>query len=600
MYLRKHRRQVGEEAYEYWTLVESRRTANGPRQHTVAQLGKLPGLDAEVRAGWESVDELLEGRSPAKQLELVAEPQQRPGTAAQWREVDVRGVRVERVREFGEVYLALSLWRRLGLHTLLGELIPAGREEVAWETVACVLTVARFCAQVSELGVAERWYQRTALEDLLGLRWEQVNEDRLYRGLDQLHAQKEKLSQHLLRRYQSWFGVRFEFLLYDVTSTFFEGQALGNTKAARGYSRDGRPDCKQVGIGLGVSPEGLPLAYEVFAGNRKDVRTVQEMVGVMEQKYGQAERIWVMDRGMVSEENIEFLRPRKAQYIVGTPKSQLRQFEAALLDQAQWQQVRPDVQVKLLPHPDGQGQEQFVWCRSLARQEKEKALLARQEQRLWQKLLEIHGALQNKPLPPEEAERRVGRWLGRYPAADKLFEVGVQLNAQKQACALSIACCVNRNQWVRQAQGAYLLRTNCTEQDPAKLWSWYLPLQQAEAAFRCAKSDLGLRPIFHHKTERVEAHILVCFLALALWRTLEMWMKGKGLGTCARQLVGEIATIKSLDVVLPVRTLEGVSQLRLRTVGRPDRLVAELLQRLELYLPEQSRTVENVVQKNGL
>jgi hypothetical protein len=159
---------------------------------------------------------------------------------------------------------------------------------------------------------------------------------------------------------------------------------------------------------------------------------------------------------------------------------------------------------------------------------------------------------------------------------------------------------VNRNQWVRQAQGAYLLRTNCTEQDPAKLWSWYLPLQQAEAAFRCAKSDLGLRPIFHHKTERVEAHILVCFLALALWRTLEMWMKGKGLGTCARQLVGEIATIKSLDVVLPVRTLEGVSQLRLRTVGRPDRLVAELLQRLELYLPEQSRTVENVVQKNGL
>lgn len=394
--------------------------------------------------------------------------------------------------------------------------------------------------------------------------------------------------------------MRFEFLLYDVTSTFFEGQALGNTKAARGYSRDGRPDCKQVCIGLVVSPEGLPLAYEIFAGNRNDVRTVPEMIEMMEQKYGQAERIWVMDRGMVSEENIEFLRQRKAPYIVGTPKSQLRQFEAALLDQAQWQQVRPDVQVKLLPHPDGQGQEQFVLCRSLARQEKEKAMLARQEQRLWQKLLEIDGALQNKPLPLAEAERRVGRWLGRYPAADKLFEVSVQLNAQNQASALIIACHLDRNQWVRQAQGAYLLRTNCTEQDPTRLWQWYLQLQQAEAAFRCAKSDLSLRPIFHHKTERVEAHILVCFLALALWRTLEMWMKGKGLGTCARQLVGEIATIKSLDVVLPVRTLEGTTPLRLRTVARPDRMVAELLQRLELHLPEQSRMIGNVVQKSGL
>jgi transposase len=516
----------------------------------------------------------------------------------------VRGVRVERVREFGEVYLALALWRRLGLHTLLRELVPCGREEVPWEPIACLLSVARFCAQPSELGVAERWYQRTALEDLLGVTWEKINDDRLYRGLDVLHEHKEALTQHLLKRYESWFGVGFEFLLYDVTSTFFEGQALGNIQAARGYSRDHRPDCKQVCIGLVVSPEGLPLAYEVFAGNRVDVTTVQDIVTVMEEKYGQAKRIWVMDRGMVSQENIEFLRSRNAQYIVGTPKAQLRQFESALLEDQEWKQVRPEVQVKLLPHPDGKGNEQFVLCRSQARREKEKAMLTRQEERLWQKHLEIHRSLQKKPAPADQIERRVGRWLGRYPAADKLFEVEVRLDEQQQACGLSVACLIDRNQWARQAHGAYLLRTNCPEQDPAKVWEWYLQLQPAEAAFRCAKSDLHLRPIFHHKTQRVEAHILVCFLSLALWRTLEMWMRGKGLGTCARQLVGEIATIKSLDVTLPIKTAQGVRELRLRTVARPERMVAELLQRLGLQLPKQSRViqnaVENVVQKTGI
>jgi len=220
------------------------------------------------------------------------------------------------------------------------------------------------------------------------------------------------------------------------------------------------------------------------------------------------------------------------------------------------------------------------------------------------KLLEIQQSLQKKPAPADVIERRVGKWLGRYPAADKLFEVEVGLNEQRQACDLSVACLVDRSQWARQAHGAYLLRTNCAEPAPAKVWEWYLQLQQAESAFRCAKSDLSLRPIFHHKTERVEAHILVCFLSLALWRALEQWMKGKGLGSCARQLVGEIATIRSLDVVLPVKSAEGVTELHLRTVARPDRLVAELLQRLGLHLPEQSRIVENavvnVVEKTGV
>jgi transposase len=604
MYLRRHRRSANGTTYEYWTLVESRRTASGPRQHTVATLGKLPGLDEAVHAGWESMDELLEGRTPARQLELSGQPQPTTAPAPRWCQVDVRGVRAERVRQFGQVYLALSLWRRLGLHTLLNELMPSGREEIPWERIACLLTIARFCAQESELGVAERWYARTALEDLLGVPWDKINDDRLYRGLDELHAHKDQLTEHLLKRYQSWFGVGFEFLIYDVTSSFFEGQANANTKAARGHSRDHRPDCKQVCLGLVVSPEGLPLAYEVFAGNRNDVTTVEEIITLMEEKYGQAQRIWVMDRGMVSQENIAWLRERGAQYIVGTPKAQLRAFEKELLEEKDWTQVRQDVEVKLLPHPDGKGTEQFVLCRSQARCEKEKAMLARQETRLWQKLLEIHRSLEKKPAPADGIERRVGKWLGRYPAADKLFEVEVLLNEQGRACGLSVACLLDRSQWARQAHGAYLLRTNCAEKDAAKVWHWYLQLQQAESSFRCAKSDLSLRPIFHHKTERVEAHILVCFLSLALWRVLEQWMKGKGLGSCARQLVGEIATIQSLDIVLPVQTAEGVSDVRLRVVARPERMVAELLQRLGLFLPEQSRILENavadVVEKTGV
>lgn len=599
MYLRRNRRTVDGQTYECWTLVESVRTSRGPRQHTVANLGKLPGLDASVQRGWEDIDGLLEGREAPQQLPL-------PGIASTaaapcWREVNVRGARVERVREFGAVYLALALWRRLGLHTVLGELFSAGREEVPWETVACVLTIARFCAQPSELGVAERWFQRTALDELLGVDWEQINDDRLYRGLDALHAHKERLTAHLLARYQRWFGVRFEFLLYDVTSTFFEGQAKGNALAARGYSRDNRPDCPQVCIGLVVTPEGLPLAYEVFQGNRTDVTTVPEIVTAMEGKYGQAERIWVLDRGMISEDNLAFLRERKAAYIVGTPKAQLRQFEAALLEEKNWQQVREDVEVKLLDHPDGAGREQFVLCRSQARREKEKAMLARQEERLFAKLVELDTSLRRKATADLAAVgQRLGRWLGRYPAADRLFAVEILTDAAGAACGLSIASRLERSQWTRQAQGAYLLRTNCLEKDPTRIWQWYLQLTQAEAAFRTEKSDLSLRPIFHQKTERVEAHILVCFLALALWRTLEMWMNGKGLGTCARQLLGEIATIKSLDIVLPVRTESGTTDLRLRTVAKPERLVAELLQHLGLHLPTGTRTIENVVEKNAL
>jgi len=593
VFLRRHRKTVDGIEYDYWTLCESVRTAAGPRQRTVASLGKLAADEGKSDVGWEHLEALLEGRSISRQKELgtsgatadCAQPE-----SQQWEVANLGALRVERVRDFGEVWLGLSLWHRLGLHRLLEDLIEPGKERVPWAQMAAVLTVARFCAQPSELGIAEHWYERTALEDITGIPLSRVNDDRLYRGLDVLGAHKDKLCAHLMERYRSWFGIQFEFLIYDVTSTFFEGQAEANQKAARGYSRDQRSDCKQVCIGLVCTPEGLPLSFEVFAGNRSDVTTVEEIVRSMEDKYGQAGRVWVMDRGMVSEKNIEFLRSRKARYLIGTPKSQLRDFEKEMLEKTGWSEVQSGLEARLVAHPDGQGQEQFVLCRSTARAQKERAMLQSQIEKLCLELQKIDQALQRRPATDlEQVGRRIGRWLGRYPAAAKIISVTVSHDQECRAIGLVIKSHLDKGQQTDRYHGAYLLRTNCTETDPAKLWRWYIQLTQAEAAFRTAKSDLGMRPIYHQKTARVEAHILVCFLALALWRVLEQWMSAKQLGTCARKLVAEIGTIKSMDVIVPVKRGEATAELAVRTVSHPPRHVAELLVRLQLDLPKRNR-----------
>ncbi|MGD9788778.1 MAG: IS1634 family transposase, partial [Sulfuricellaceae bacterium] len=324
MYLRRHCRKKREETYEYWTLVESVRTQEGPRQRIVATLGKLPGLDEEVRVGWEHIQEVLDGR--LHQSDLLKREAEPPA----WATVDTSRARVERLRRFGEVYLGLALWRRLRLDAFFDEAMGEGREEIAWGTMACILTLARFCAPSSELRIADFWYGKTALDDLLGVAPEKVNEDRLYRALDALLPHKDALFGHFQRVYGELFGTTFDLLLYDITSTYFEGQAQGNPQAQRGYSRDNRPDCVQVCIALVVTPEGFPLAYEVFDGNRTDVTTVEEIVEVMREKYGHERRTWVMDRGMVSEDNLEMLRDSEARYLVGTPKSMLKQFEHRL------------------------------------------------------------------------------------------------------------------------------------------------------------------------------------------------------------------------------------------------------------------------------
>ena len=415
MYLRRNTKKKNGADYDCWTLVESVRTARGPRQRIVATIGKLPGLDREERIGWDEIGRILSGK-PGLKLDLFNQPEDPPS----WATVNISGVSVERLRHFGDVYLGLLLWNRLGLAEFCKEQIPPGREDIPWSIMATILVLARFCAPSSELQIAESWYDKTALDDLLGVADDKINDDRLYRALDALLPHKDELCRHLQKRYGELFGCTFDFLFYDITSTYFEGSAKGNPQAKRGYSRDGRPDCPQVCIGLVTTREGLPLAFEVFDGNRVDVTTTQEMVEIMEAKYGKANRVWVMDRGMVSEDNLEYLRSTGARYLVGTPKSMLKKFEHQLLEQS-WEKVQPGVDVKLCRSPEGTD-ETFVLCRSVGRKEKENAILNRFVNSLETRLLKLAEQAQaGKAKDRQKVERRIGRLLERNSRAASLF-----------------------------------------------------------------------------------------------------------------------------------------------------------------------------------
>ena len=568
--------------------MESVRTARGPRQRIVATLGKLPGLDEESRVGWEHIRDVLDGR--LHQSELFGAT---PGPPV-WARVDVSRARVERLRRFGEVYLGLALWRRLKLDAFFEEVMEAGREEVAWGTMACILVLARFCAPSSELQIADFWYGTTALDDLLGVPGEKVNDDRLYRALDSLLPHKDALFGHFQKVYGELFGTVFDVLLYDITSTYFEGQAAGNAQAKHGYSRDGRPDCAQVCIALVVTPEGLPLSYEVFEGNRADVTTVEDIVEAMRAKYGHERRTWVMDRGMVSQDNLDRLRDCGANYLVGTPKSMLKQFERHLLEE-DWTSVAPEVEVKLCPAPGGVN-ETFVLCRSAGRLEKERAIREKQRGRLDVALSALKARIDaphNAERNHERAQRRVGRLFEKYPRAARFFDVRITEAddfAHKSATRLAMTVTHNgtHHDWAERSDGCYLLRTNLTGQDAGALWRTYIGLTQVEDSFRVSKHDLGLRPIFHHKTGRTQAHILVCFLALVLWRTLQVWMAGCGLGTAPRKLLEEMAQVRSMDIVLPTGAAKDI---RLRTVSRPEAHLAILLDKLELPLPATPKAI---------
>jgi transposase len=580
MYLRRWYRQINGQRKAYWALVESQRTERGPRQHVVAYLGDMDD------AGRLGMTQAASGEPVNAQGRLFDQVEPR------WVEVDVRRLRVERVRDFGGPWLGLQLIRQLKLESWLGGVLPAGREEVGWPVMSLVLVLSRFCDPSSELHIAEHFYEQSALADLLGVPVEKVNEDRLYRTLDRLLPHKADLEKHLAGRLGELFDLDYDLLLYDVTSTYFEGEAAGNPLARRGYSRDHRPDCKQVCIAMVVSRCGMPLGYEVFAGNRADVTTVEQIVETMESRYGKANRIWAMDRGMVSQDNIAFMQAGGRRYIVGTPKGMLKQYEQQLLGD-DWESIREGLEVKQVPSPEGD--ETFILCRSAQRREKEKAMHERFAKRIEQGLERIANGCQKRKQKVAVIERRVGRLLGQNTRAEGLFKVEVTED-ERGAAVLNWSRDPTWRDWAMLSEGCYLLRSNVTDWSAEDLWHAYMQLTEAESAFRIHKSDLRLRPIWHQKPERVQAHILVCFLAYVLWKTLAQCCHRAGLGDEPRKVIAELVQIKLVDVVLPVR---GGPPIRRRCVSRPTDHQAILLHRLGLHLPAALEIEDDVVRTLG-
>ncbi|MCA1707563.1 MAG: IS1634 family transposase [Actinobacteria bacterium] len=524
------------------------------------------------------------GRLGVRQLAGAAgsDPQQRmfdPTPRAQWVEVDLSRVRVENTHSFGGPWLALQIIKQLGMAQLLERLMPPGREDVPWSIMSLVLVVCRLCDPSSELRIAECLFEQSALADLLGVGADKVNDDRLYRALDHLLPHKTELEKHLKGRLGELFDLKYDLLLYDVTSTYFEGQAARNDLAKRGYSRDSRPDCKQVCIGLVVSRCGMPLGYELFAGNKADVSSVQEVVTRMEDRYGKADRIWVMDRGMVSRANIEFLKEGGRRYIVGTPKSMLKRCENHLA-QKDWSVVHEGLEVKLCADPDG-GTETFILCRSADRKKKEKAMHDRFEKRIEEGLNSLARLSDKRSMTPVQLAQRVGRLLGQNTRAAGLFKTEVSADAQGNATLAWETVPAWRN-WSNLSEGCYLLRSNVSDWTAQDLWRAYMQLTEAEHAFAIHKGDLSLRPVWHQKQSRVEAHVLVCFLAYVLWKTLGQMCSQAGLGDEPRKVLEEIGRIQTVDVVLPTRC--GI-EIRKRCVSRPTEHQAILLFKLGLTLP---------------
>jgi transposase len=602
MFIRQCRRLIKGKRQSYWALVESYRTARGPRQRVVAWLGKL---DAAGRLGVlhaaESSDgdslspnDSASGRQNTLFDETVSAPEPR------WVEVNAAGVRVENCRQFGGPWLALELIRRLQLDEFLLREMAIGQEHVPWSLSALILVIARLLDPSSELYTAEQWYPKTALAELLGVPVERVDDNRLYRTLDELLPHKEKLQVHLKERMGSLFALEYDILLYDVTSTFFEGSA-DFPMAQRGYSRDQRSDCKQVCIGLVVSRCGMPLGYEVFPGNTADVSTVEQIVELMEKRYGKSKRIWVMDRGMVSEKNLNFLRQAGRRYLVGTPKGLLKKYEQELLSD-DWHKIREGIEVKLLTVPREEEEEPatdaaaggttasdkeiFILCRSQDRVQKDAAIVRRFEQKIEERLHAMATRCQNQRRDVQKVEREIGRMLGQNTRAARLFEVRVE-RREDGGALLQWKKVEDVRDWATLSAGCYLLRTNVLDWTDEELWKTYMQLTEAEAAFRIHKTDLSIRPIWHQKEDRMLAHILVCFLAYVLWKTLGQVCRQAGLGDEPRRVLDELAEIRLVDVILPTR--DG-TEIRQRCISRPTEHQQILLDQLQLRLPFRVQT----------
>ena len=590
MFVRPNHRSKDGKEHTYWSLVESVRTPDGPRQRTLCHLGELNGPD---QARWVRTVEVFNEQGEAQQLKLFPSHVESPVDDSQVARVLVNQVRLERTRQFGACFLGLDLWRRLELDRFFERTVDEDTADVPWSRVAALLAINRLCAPGSELAVEQRWYPATALDDLLGIEEGKINDTRLYRCLDRILPHKTKLERHLKERYGTLFGAEFDVLLYDLTSTYVEGAAEKNPMMRRGYSRDHRPDCEQMVIALIVNVEGFPFGYETFNGNRADVSTMETILRMVERKYGKARRIWVFDRGIVSEENLEAIRKRGGQYLVGTPRSQMKRFEAELVQEG-WTQVRPEVEVKKVAIP--QGEETYILCRTAGRKEKEKAIRNRFSTSMEKALKGLDKTIaQGRLRDRNKMERRLGKIQARHPSVNDLYEVS--LRDTDEGVRLFWQIKEDRKNWRESREGAYLLRTNLQTDTAEQLWAKYIQLTEAEASFRALKSELSIRPVFHQLESRVKAHVMVAFLGYALWVTLKHLLKRREAvepkssasevandpPLSPMKALSQLSTLQSADIVLP--TTDG-REIRLRRITEPTAEQKSLLHQLRLSLPD--------------
>lgn len=581
MFLRKVRIHKDGKEHGYWSLVETVRTADGPRQHTLCYLGELNG---SAHARWQKTIEVFNEHGESTQLKLFSSEAEVPDDPNVAR-VLVKKVRVERTRRFGDCYLGLELWKQLGLAGFFAQYLDVDGADVPWSRVAAVLAINRLCAPGSELAVEQHWYPSTALDDLLHIEAGKINDTRLYRCLDRLLPLKSKIEQHLKQRFGELFQAEFDVLLYDLTSTYVEGAAEANPMMRRGYSRDHRPDCEQLVLALIVNQEGFPFSYELFDGNRADVSTVEAILRTVERKHGKARRVWIFDRGVVSEENLVAIRKRGGQYLVGTARSKLKQFEQELLKN-DFEKIRPEVEVKQIQIPGGE--ETYILCRTAGRKEKEKAIRSRFVAKIEKALMGLEKRIaEGKLKDRDKMLLRLGRIQASHPQVADLYEMAVK--DSKEGPHLVWRQKPEQQQWLEAREGAYLLRTNLTADGAADLWKKYMQLTEVEAAFRTLKSELAIRPLFHHLEKRVKAHVLVAFLGYALQVTLKHLLKRSGSEYAPAEALKRLGDIHSVDIVLP--TVEQ-REIWLRRIAKLDEEQKRILHQLQLELPERLEPIQ--------
>jgi transposase len=576
MFLRATTRKKDGKEHRYYSVVENKRVSGGRvLQRHVLYLGEINS--SQERAWRRSIEVLDEARQAARTLSLFPEDYCE-GVIPDESIVRLKlaQLRLERPRQWGACWLTLELWQQLGLDEFWGKRLAPSRKGTRWDQVLFVLVAYRLLSPGSEWRLHRHWFERSALGDLLGADAALADIHALYGCHDRLLEHKQAVFDHLVGRWRDLFNASFDVLLYDLTSTYFESDppADDEDKRRHGYSRDHRPDCVQVVIALVVTPEGLPLAYEVLAGNTADSTTLKDFLARIERQYGKARRVWCMDRGVPTEEVLAQMRASDppVHYLVGTPKGRLTRLEEALLDKP-WHIARPEVRVKLL----AQDSELYVFAESRDRIAKERSMRRRQLKGLWERLKK----LSTMKLTRDALLMKLGAAQTKAPAAWRLIEIEVA----KRGAGFAYRLDRDKLRQVRRREGRYLLRTNLTESDPAKLWEFYLQLVQVEAAFRTLKSDLALRPVFHQEEGRVEAHIFIAFLAYCLHVTLGQQLKALAPGLTARSVLEKFATMQMIDVYIP--TTDG-RELSLTRYTQPEPEIKLLLEKLNLTLPAQA------------